>query len=130
MYRTTTNGIEVAVEPFYLDDESDPEKSHFVWAYMVEIRNDTNAPVQLRTRYWKIMDAIGRVEEVRGAGVIGEEPWIEPGETFEYSSGCPLKTKSGIMQGSYGMVREDGSMFDAAIPAFSLDLPDEIRSLN
>jgi len=67
---------------------------------------------------------------VRGAGVIGEEPWIEPGETFEYSSGCPLKTKSGIMQGSYGMVREDGSMFDAAIPAFSLDLPDEIRSLN
>ncbi|MBD8877841.1 MULTISPECIES: Co2+/Mg2+ efflux protein ApaG [Alphaproteobacteria] len=130
MYRATTNGIEVAVEPFYLDDESDPEKSHFVWAYMVEIRNDTNAPVQLRTRYWKIMDAIGRVEEVRGAGVIGEEPWIEPGETFEYSSGCPLKTKSGIMQGSYGMVREDGSMFDAAIPAFSLDLPDEIRSLN
>ncbi|MEP4030995.1 Co2+/Mg2+ efflux protein ApaG [Roseibium polysiphoniae] len=130
MYRATTNGIEVAVEPFYLDDESDPEKSHFVWAYMVEIRNDTNEPVQLRTRYWKIMDAIGRVEEVRGAGVIGEEPWIEPGETFEYSSGCPLKTKSGIMQGSYGMVREDGSMFDAAIPAFSLDLPDEIRSLN
>ncbi|MEJ8473366.1 Co2+/Mg2+ efflux protein ApaG [Roseibium algae] len=130
MYRATTNRIEVSVEPYYLDDESDPARHHYVWAYMVEIRNDSDVPVQLRTRYWKIMDALGRVEEVRGAGVVGEEPWIEPGETYEYSSGCPLKTPSGIMQGSYGMEREEGDPFDIAIPAFSLDLPDGIRSLN
>jgi ApaG protein len=130
MYRATTKGIEVSVEPFFLDDESDPEGGHYVWAYMVEIRNDTNTPVQLRSRYWKIMDALGRVEEVSGAGVVGEEPIIEPGETYEYSSGCPLKTSSGFMQGSYGMQWEDGTPFEVAIPAFSLDLPDEIRSLN
>ena len=130
MYRAVTEGIEVSVEPYYLDDESEPEKGHFVWAYMVEIRNDTNAPVQLRTRYWKIMDGLGRVEEVRGPGVVGEEPVIEPGETYEYSSGCPLKTSSGIMAGSYGMEREDGTKFEVEIPAFSLDLPDEVRSLN
>lgn len=130
MYRAVTEGIEVSVEPYYLDDESEPEKGHYVWAYMVEIRNDTSAPVQLRTRYWKIMDGLGRVEEVRGSGVVGEEPVIEPGETFEYSSGCPLKTNSGIMVGSYKMERQDGTTFDVAIPAFSLDLPDEVRSLN
>ncbi|WP_417670629.1 Co2+/Mg2+ efflux protein ApaG [Roseibium sp.] len=130
MYRATTNGIEVSVEPYYLDDESEPENGHFVWAYMVEVHNGSDVPVQLRTRYWKIVDGLGRVEEVRGAGVVGEEPWIEPGDTFDYSSWCPLKTSSGIMQGSYGMEREDGSTFEAAIPAFSLDLPDEIRSLN
>ncbi|SHL52901.1 Co2+/Mg2+ efflux protein ApaG [Roseibium suaedae] len=130
MYRAVTEGIEVSVEPYYLDDESEPEKGHYVWAYMVEIRNDTDAPVQLRTRYWKIMDGLGRVEEVRGPGVVGEEPVIEPGETYEYSSGCPLKTSSGIMVGSYGMEREDGTKFDVEIPAFSLDLPDEVRSLN
>lgn len=130
MYRAVTEGIEVSVEPYYLDDEFEPEKGHYVWAYMVEIRNDTSAPVQLRTRYWKIMDGLGRVEEVRGSGVVGEEPVIEPGETFEYSSGCPLKTNSGIMVGSYKMERQDGTTFDVAIPAFSLDLPDEVRSLN
>lgn len=129
-YRSTTNGIEVAVEPFYLDDESDPEKNYYVWAYMIVITNESDASVQLRTRYWKIMDSLGRVEEVSGEGVVGEEPVIEPGESYEYSSGCPLPTDSGFMQGSYTMEREDGSTFDVAIPAFSLDLPDEIRSLN
>ncbi len=118
------------MEPYYLDDESEPDHGHFVWAYMVEIHNGSDVPVQLRTRYWKIVDGLGRVEEVRGTGVVGEEPWIEPGDTFDYSSWCPLKTNSGIMQGSYGMEREDGSSFDADIPAFSLDLPDDIRSLN
>ncbi len=130
MYRATTNGIEVSVEPYYLDDESEPDQGHYVWAYMVEIKNVGDVAVQLRTRHWTIVDALGRTEEVRGAGVVGEEPWIEPGETFEYSSGCPLRTSSGIMQGTYGMEREDGSKFDAVIPAFSLDLPDDIRSLN
>ncbi|NVK34079.1 MAG: Co2+/Mg2+ efflux protein ApaG [Rhodobacteraceae bacterium] len=129
-YRSTTNGIEVSVEPFFLDDESDPEKSYYVWAYMIEIRNGGTETIQLRTRYWKIMDGLGRIEEVHGAGVLGEEPKIKPGETFEYSSGCPLTTDSGFMQGRYKMERKDGSTFDVEIPAFSLDLPDEIRSLN
>lgn len=129
-YRATTEGIEVSVEPFYLDDESQPEESAFIWAYMVEIHNGGAEPVQLKTRYWQITDAMGRLEEVRGEGVVGEQPVIEPGETFEYSSHCPLKTDSGIMAGSYAMERPDGSVFDVMIPAFSLDLPDAIRSLN
>lgn len=130
MYSAVTNGINVAVEPYYLDDDSSPEEGHYVWAYIVEIRNETDAPVQLKSRYWKIVDAAGHIDEVRGAGVVGEEPVIEPGETYQYSSGCPLKTSSGIMFGNYSMQREDGSSFDVAIPAFSLDLPDEVRSLN
>ncbi|WP_346899386.1 Co2+/Mg2+ efflux protein ApaG [uncultured Roseibium sp.] len=130
MYRAVTNGIEVCVEPYYLDDESNPEENEYIWAYAVEIRNEGEEPVQLKTRYWKIMDARGRVEEVRGAGVVGEQPVISPGETFEYSSGCPLSTDSGFMQGSYGMERQDGTTFDVTIPAFSLDLPDAIRSMN
>jgi ApaG protein len=130
MYRAVTNGIEVSVEPYYLDDDSSPEESQYIWAYAVEIRNDSDEPVQLKTRYWKIIDARGHVEEVRGAGVVGEQPVIGPGETFEYSSGCPLSTDSGFMQGSYGMEREDGTAFDVAIPAFSLDLPDAIHSMN
>lgn len=130
MYRAITNGIQVTVEPFYLDEESEPEDSQYIWAYMVEIRNESEGPVQLKTRYWKITDAMGRVEEVSGPGVIGEQPVIEPGETYEYSSGCPLKTDSGFMVGSYQMERPDGSRFDVDIPAFSLDLPDGRRSLN
>lgn len=130
MYRAITQGIEVSVEPYYLDDKSKPEESEYIWAYMVEIHNAGDVPVQLKTRYWKITDALGRVEEVRGPGVVGEQPVIEPGETYEYSSGCPLQTTSGIMEGSYSMERPDGSTFDVAIPAFSLDLPDAVRSLN
>jgi len=130
MYRAVTNGIQVSVEPFYLDEESQPEASQYIWAYMVEIRNDSAETVQLRTRYWQITDALGRVEEVRGPGVVGEQPIIQPGETYEYSSGCPLKTTSGIMAGSYSMERPDGTLFDVEIPAFSLDLPDEVRSVN
>ncbi|MBO6758376.1 MAG: Co2+/Mg2+ efflux protein ApaG [Roseibium sp.] len=130
MYRAVTHGIEVSVEPYYLDEESKPESSQYIWAYMIEIRNESAEAVQLRTRYWKITDALGRTEEVRGPGVVGEQPVIQPGETFEYSSGCPLKTSSGIMVGSYGMERPDGSKFDVDIPAFSLDLPDVARSVN
>lgn len=130
MYRAVTNGIEVSVEPYYLDEESDPDKSQFIWAYMVEIKNIGTESVQLKSRYWHIMDGLGRVEEVRGAGVVGEQPVIAPGETYEYSSGCPLTTSSGFMQGSYQMEREDGTPFEVAIPAFSLDLPDAVRSVN
>nr|WP_319386251.1 Co2+/Mg2+ efflux protein ApaG [uncultured Roseibium sp.] len=129
-YSAITQGIEVSVEPFYLDDESKPEESEFIWAYMVEIHNGGPEPVQLKTRYWQITDAMGRQEEVSGDGVVGEQPVIEPGETYEYSSHCPLSTDSGIMAGSYAMERPDGSRFHVAIPPFSLDLPDAIRSLN
>ena len=129
-YSAITQGIEVSVEPFYLDDESKPEESEFIWAYMIEIHNGGPEPVQLKTRYWRITDGLGRQEEVSGDGVVGEQPVIEPGETYEYSSHCPLSTDNGIMAGSYAMERPDGSRFNVAIPAFSLDLPDAIRSLN
>lgn len=129
-YSAITQGIEVSVEPFYLDDESQPEESTFIWAYMVEIHNGGSEPVQLKTRHWQITDGLGRLEEVSGDGVVGEQPVIEPGETYEYSSHCPLSTDNGIMAGSYAMERPDGSRFDVTIPAFSLDLPDAIRSLN
>ncbi|QFT33462.1 CO2+/MG2+ efflux protein ApaG [Labrenzia sp. THAF82] len=129
-YSATTEGIEVSVEPFFLDDESRPEESEFIWAYMVEIHNGGNEPVQLKSRYWQITDGLGRQEEVSGPGVVGEQPVIEPGETYEYSSHCPLATDSGIMAGAYEMERPDGTLFNVTIPAFSLDLPDSIRSLN
>ncbi|TYC52835.1 Co2+/Mg2+ efflux protein ApaG [Rhodobacterales bacterium] len=129
-YSAITEGIEVSVEPFYMDDESSPENSEFIWAYMVEIHNGGNEPVQLKTRYWQIRDGLGRLEEVRGDGVVGEQPVIEPGETYEYSSHCRLTTDSGIMAGSYSMERPEGSQFEVAIPAFSLDLPDAVHSLN
>lgn len=129
-YSATTEAIEVSVEPFYLDDESRPDEGEFIWAYMVEIHNGGSEAVQLKTRYWQITDAMGRREEVRGEGVVGEQPVIEPGETYEYSSHCPLSTDSGIMAGTFSMERPDGSQFEVVIPAFSLDLPDAVHSLN
>lgn len=129
-YSATTEGIEVSVEPFYMDDESSPENGEFIWAYMVEIHNGGTEPVQLKTRYWQIRDGLGRLEEVRGDGVVGEQPVIEPGETYEYSSHCRLSTDNGIMAGSYFMERSEGTSFEVVIPAFSLDLPDAIHSLN
>lgn len=129
-YTAITDGIEVSVEPFYMDDESSPENSEFIWAYMVEIHNGGKEPVQLKKRYWQITDALGRSEEVSGEGVVGEQPVIEPGETYEYSSHCRLSTDSGIMAGSYSMERRLGELVEVAIPAFSLDLPDAIHSLN
>jgi len=129
-YKSETDGIEVAVEPYYLDDESRPDHGRYFWAYVVEIRNNRSEPVQLRYRYWTITDGLGRVEEVEGPGVVGEEPWIAPGDVFEYTSGCPLGTSSGIMVGSYIMEDRAGRRFQVAIPAFSLDLPDVAPSLN
>ena len=130
MYTTTTDHITVTVEPTYLEQESMPDKNHYVWAYHVQIKNNGTTPVQLRTRYWKITDAYGRTQEVRGAGVVGEQPMLRPGETFEYTSGTPLPTPSGIMTGSYAMEAPDGSLFNVAIPAFSLDAPNLSPSLN
>lgn len=118
------------VEPSYLDHESHPERNIFVWAYKVSIRNDGTEKLQLRSRYWKITDAYGRVQEVRGAGVVGEEPVLKPGDSYEYTSGTPLSTPSGIMVGVYTMERENGAPLDIAIPAFSLDSPQSNRQIN
>lgn len=129
-YEKITRGIAVRVQPFYLEDQSTPEESHYVWAYRVRIENKGDETVQLRTRYWRITDARGRIQEVRGPGVVGEQPVLKPGEMFEYTSGCPLPTSSGFMVGSYQMESAAGETFDIAIPAFSLDSPDQVIRLN
>ena len=130
MYSETTHAIRVTVKPFYLEDQSSPAENHYVWAYHVKIENVGSEKVQLRTRHWRITDALGRVQEVRGPGVVGEQPILKPGDSFRYTSGCPLRTPSGIMTGSYRMVNGDGVAFDIEIPAFSLDSPFARRVLN
>ncbi len=130
MYTKVTRDIRITVEPVFLEDQSIPSQNHFVWAYHVKIQNEGGETVQLRTRYWRITDALGRVQEVRGPGVVGEQPRLPPGKSFEYTSGTPLTTPSGIMVGSYQMETDTGEMFDAAVPAFSLDSPHETIRLN
>ncbi len=130
MYDLKTRGIQVSVKPYYLDDQSAPEEDHYVWAYRVTIENRGQERVQLLNRYWCITDARGSVREVRGAGVVGEQPVLEPGESFEYTSGAPLTTPSGIMVGSYEMRDGAGQTFEVAIPAFSLDSPHEDGRVN
>jgi ApaG protein len=130
MYRQTTRGITVTVRPIYLEDQSSPSENHYVWAYQVRIENGGAEQVQLINRYWRITDAIGRVQEVRGAGVVGEQPTLAPGNAFEYTSGTPLATPSGIMVGAYEMETQGGERFDAAVPAFSLDSPHQPVRLN
>jgi ApaG protein len=123
MYTATTRSIQVTVEPFYLAEQSEPQKERWVFGYRVLIENQGHEPVQLLTRHWRITDGLGRVVEVRGEGVVGEQPHLAPGERFQYTSGTPLPTPSGIMVGSYQMVTDAGERFDIAIPAFSLDAP-------
>lgn len=130
MYSATTRSIKVMVKTIYLDDQSSPSDNHFVWAYHVRIENHGEETVQLRRRHWKITDALGRMQEVRGAGVVGEQPILKPGEAFEYTSGTPLPTPSGIMVGSYEMETKGGESFNVAIPAFSLDSPHQPIRLN
>lgn len=130
MYIATTQAIRVSVEPSYLDDQSSPSDNHYVWAYRVRIENGGAKTVQVLTRHWRITDSLGRVQEVRGAGVVGEQPTLAPGQTYEYTSGTPLPTPSGIMVGSYGVRTTDGERFDIEIPAFSLDSPYQARNLN
>nr|WP_313417734.1 Co2+/Mg2+ efflux protein ApaG [Brevundimonas diminuta] len=129
-YTAETEGVVVRVRPSYLAGQSDPAESRWVWAYQVEIVNLSGGPVQLVARRWTITNALGRVEEVRGPGVVGEQPVIEPGDSYAYASGCPLTTPSGSMVGAYFMQDAEGRMFEAAIPAFSLDVPDARRVLN
>jgi ApaG protein len=130
MYTETTRSITVTVKPVFLEDQSSPAENHYVWAYQVKIENKGGETVQLRRRHWRITDAMGRVQEVRGAGVVGEQPVLQPGETFEYTSGTPLPTPSGIMVGSYEMETRGGENFEVAIPAFSLDSPHQSVRLN
>jgi ApaG protein len=130
MYHRTTHSITIQVEPYYLEEQSSPDEGHFVWAYRVRIENKGRETVQLRTRYWRITDALGHTQEVRGAGVVGEQPILHPGETFEYTSGTPLHTPSGIMVGTYQMQTDKGETFDVAIPAFSLDSPHQKMPIN
>jgi ApaG protein len=129
-YRAVTRQIEVRVTPRFMPDRSSPENGYFFWAYAITLTNLGRETVQLKTRHWRITDAQGRLQEVRGAGVVGEEPVLEPGEKFEYTSGVPLPTPSGFMTGSYGMVSASGEQFDIDIPAFSLDTPQRERTIN
>jgi ApaG protein len=130
MYMAVTRNIEVSVTPRFLPDRSSPEQGHFFWAYTIEITNKGAETVQLKTRHWRITDAQGRVQEVRGAGVVGEQPRLGPGDSFEYTSGVPLPTPSGFMTGTYSMVTDKGEPFDIAIPTFSLDSPQAKRTIN
>ncbi|HWK95680.1 MAG TPA: Co2+/Mg2+ efflux protein ApaG [Pseudolabrys sp.] len=123
MYRAVTRKIAVTVTPRFLADRSSPASGYFFWAYTIDIVNGGDETVQLKTRHWKITDAHGRLQEVKGPGVVGEEPVLKPGESYEYTSGVPLPTPSGFMEGSYGMITEDGRPFDIDIPLFSLDAP-------
>ncbi len=130
MYTETTQSIVITVHPRFLTVESFPNTGHYTWSYHVEIRNEGKEQVQLITRYWNITDANGQVKEVRGEGVVGAQPVLDPGEDFEYTSFVPLPTPSGMMSGTYEIIRTDGTTFDAVIPAFSLDSPDFQASLN
>ena len=130
MYSAVTRSIKITVKPVFLEDQSSPGDNHYVWAYQVRIENQGGDVVQLRSRHWRITDSLGRIQEVRGAGVVGEQPVLKPGDSFEYTSGTPLPTPSGIMTGTYQMETASGDRFDAAIPAFSLDSPHQAVRLN
>ncbi|MEO1016825.1 MAG: Co2+/Mg2+ efflux protein ApaG [Pseudomonadota bacterium] len=130
MYSEITRSIRVSVEPFFVHEQSEPHRNRYVFGYKVRIRNDSDGIVQLISRHWHITDGSGRRYEVRGEGVVGEQPFLEPGESFEYTSGAPLRTPSGFMSGSYVMQGKDGLYFDVRIPAFSLDAPGVGVTLN
>jgi ApaG protein len=131
MYSETTRSITVTVKPFYLEDQSSPVEDRYVWAYHVRIENGGKETVQLRRRHWKITDSRGHMEEVGPApGVVGEQPVLGPGESFEYTSGTPLPTPSGIMVGSYEMETRGGESFWVQVPPFSLDSPHQPVRLN
>lgn len=131
LFTATTRDIRVSVRAFYLSDQSRPEQSHFVWAYRVSIENQGQRTVQLLKRSWQITDGMGRTQQVHGPGVVGEQPVLEPGESFEYTSGTPLSTPSGFMRGAYHMLdTASGEAFDIAIPLFSLDSPHQTGAVH
>lgn len=130
MYTAVTNSIQVTVLPEYRPDQSEPDQNRWFWAYTIEIANMGERTVQLVSRHWIITDGEGRVDEVKGLGVVGEQPVLKPDESFRYTSGCPLTTSNGIMSGSYHMTDDTGWDFAVTIPAFSLDSPEDQRVLN
>lgn len=130
MYEQTTRNVVVRVEPDFLADQSSPADDRYIWAYTVEIENQGSEDLQVMERFWKIADRDGQVQEVRGDGVVGEKPVLKPGETFRYTSGAPLSAPSGIMLGTYQVENPSGERFDIDIPAFSLDSPFDLRSIN
>jgi|ERR1700677_4672269 ApaG protein len=129
-YKAITRGIAVSVEPSYLEANSSPGDSQYFWAYRVTIENQGRETVQLLNRHWMITNARGEFTEVKGAGVIGKQPFLKPGESYTYTSGAPLNTPSGMMGGSYQMESDRGERFDIEIPTFSLDCPDQDVLLN
>ena len=129
-YLANTRGIAVSVEPTYLETRSSPESSQYLWAYRVIIENQGRETVQLLSRHWMITNARGELTEVKGPGVVGEQPILKPGQRFEYTSGVPLNTPSGMMGGAYQMESEGGERFDIEIPTFSLDCPSQDLFLN
>ena len=130
MYTIVTHDIQITVLPEFVPERSDADEASYWWAYTVEIANRGEVTVQLTARHWKITDGLGRLQEVKGPGVVGKTPRLRPGEVFEYTSGTPLSTPSGFMAGTYQMVNESGENFDIEIPTFSLDGPDAKRTLN
>ena len=131
MYEQETAGLVVRVEPSFLPEESQPDEGRFVWAYTVEIENRTREPVRLVARFWRITDENGHTQEVRGEGVVGQQPVIGPGQRFRYTSAAPLAAPSGVMMGAYSMQRTDnGEAFDISVPLFALDSPHQTRLAN
>jgi len=129
-YLANTREIAVSVEPAYLEARSSPDNSQYFWAYRVIIENQGRETVQLLSRHWMITNARGELTEVKGPGVVGEQPVLKPGESFEYTSGAPLDTPSGMMGGAYTMESESGERFDIEIPTFSLDRPNQRTLMN
>lgn len=130
MYQSISHRFRVSVRPQFLASQSNPADDKYVWSYTITVENLSGMTATLMTRHWIITDALGRKQEVEGDGVVGEQPTLAPGESFQYTSGCPLATASGVMMGRYGMVAEDGRRFAIDIPAFSLDSPHDRRSVN
>lgn len=122
-HAATTDGVTVRVAVSYLPEQSEPPRGRWFWAYHIRIENESDRAVQLLTRHWVITDGRGARHSVEGEGVVGEQPLIAPGASFDYVSGCPLQTPTGAMEGSYRLIGEDGGTFDAAIPKFALHAP-------
>lgn len=126
-HAATTRGVTVRVAVTFLPEQSDPENGRWFWSYHIRLENDGPQTVQLMTRHWVIIDGRGTTNDVQGDGVVGDQPIIRPGASFDYVSGCPLTTSTGAMHGSFGMVCDDGSSFDAEIPSFALNAPVSAR---
>ncbi|NOQ69220.1 MAG: Co2+/Mg2+ efflux protein ApaG [Gammaproteobacteria bacterium] len=127
MVNNPMNKIDIKVLPAYIANQSDPENNHFVFSYTVTIRNNGSMPAKLLARHWVITDGDGLVQEVKGDGVIGEQPHLQPGESFQYTSGTFMNTPFGTMHGSYQMISDSGEKFDAEIPAFQLSVPNTLH---